>query len=272
MRLAHISDLHLLPAGREHDLDGPGSHDIASAIVEDLVAISAGLDLVVVSGDLTDKADASSFEAFERLFSRVGLPVVVVPGNHDGPTGMRDYLGKSPLLAGWDISNRVLEIAGTKILGLDTCVDDLTQGAVTSEAIALVADEIARDRDSQLIVVMHHPPLLIGLETFDGFCRIERGAELLDVMTSAGRDVVVLSGHVHRPFFAREGTLSCYVAGSMIAPYDSPVPFGKHPIRPAPLQDFYFIHDIGQGGRHVVTPQRVAGIAASKSRPKGDGL
>lgn len=262
MRLAHVSDLHLLPPERESGGAWPTSIDVAEAIAGDIAAISRGLDLVVVSGDLTDTADAVSFATFENLFSRLGLPVVVVPGNHDGPSGMHTYLQQSPVLSGWDITGRVVEIGGTRFLGLDTCIENVTQGAVSADALALVEGEIARADAGPLVLVMHHPPLLLGLETFDGFSQIDRGAELLAVLQSAGRETVVLSGHVHRPFTARQGRVSCFVAGSMIAPYDSALPFGDDPIRPVALQDFYFIHDLGLDGRHVVTPQRVRRLAS----------
>lgn len=257
MRLAHVSDLHILPPGSEAEAQRPTSWDMATAIADDLVSISGGLDLVVVSGDLTEKADAASFATFERIFSRIDLPIVVVPGNHDGPSGMLDYVQQSSVLANWDISNRAVEIGGVRFLGLNTCVDNLTQGAIDADALTLVEAEIARQSDARLIVVMHHPPLLLGLDTFDGFCEIERGGELLRLLTTADQDILVLSGHVHRPFMARKGNLTCFVAGSMIAPYDSALPFGDDPIRPAALQDFYYIHDIDPGGHHVVTPQRV---------------
>jgi 3',5'-cyclic AMP phosphodiesterase CpdA len=272
MRLAHVSDLHLSPPGREDRAKGLTSHDVATAIADDLAMISDGLDLVVVSGDLTEEADPESFAAFERIFSRIELPIAVVPGNHDGPLGMRNYARQSSVLAGWDISNRIVEIAGTNLLGLDTCVENMIQGAVSSNEIAMVGDEIARESNRRLIVVMHHPPLLLGLETFDGFCQIKGGSKLLDVLVSGGRETLVLSGHVHRPYAAREGKLSCFVAGSMIAPYDSPLPFGDQPIRSAPLQDFYFIHDIGPGGRHVVTPQRVRSLASLGAAGLGSQL
>lgn len=263
MKLAHVSDLHILPPGRESGANGPTSHDIAMAVADDLIAISEGLDLVVVSGDLTDEADSASFEMFERIFSRIDLPIVVVPGNHDGPSGMYAHVRQSAVLASWDISNRVVEIGGARVLGLDTCAEKLTQGVLDAEAISLVEQEVARKSDRRLIVVMHHPPLFLGLETFDGFSQIAHRDEFLRAMKSSSQDIIVLSGHVHRPYSAREGAVSCFVAGSMAAPYDSPLPFGDHPIRPAPPQDFYFIHDIGPGGRHVVTPQRVRGLGAS---------
>lgn len=269
MRLAHVSDLHLQPPGSETGVHHLTSHDIAEAIAEDLARISESLDLVVISGDLTEQADPESFSAVETLFSVIGLPIAVVPGNHDGPSGMHDYVRQSPILAGWDITNNLTEVGGVRFLGLDTCVENLTSGALERNAISFVENEIRRDSGSPLVVVMHHPPLALGLKIFDGFCEIEGGDELLRVLTSTSNEIKVLSGHVHRPYSARLGNVSCFVAGSMIAPYDSALPFGDDPIRPAPLQDFYFVHDIHPDGRHVVTPQRVRGLASDSPKFAG---
>jgi Icc protein len=260
MKLAHISDLHILPAGSEATAQGPSSIDVATAIADDLMAISDGLDLVVISGDLTDCADHGSFAAFEKIFARINLPIIVVPGNHDGPSGMMEYARKSSVFAEWDLSSRVVEIGNVRILGLNTSVDGLTEGALDDGALALVDQEVRRETDRRLLVVMHHPPLTLGLAQFDGFCRIEQGNELVEILSSAKQTTLILSGHVHRPYAARKGNIACFVAGSMIAPHDSALPFGTDPIRPTTLQDFYFIHDISADGRHVVTPQRVRGL------------
>ena len=268
MKLAHVSDLHILPPEAEAPGPGPTSIDVAEAIADDLKAIAAGLDLVIIAGDLTDRADARSFATVERLFGRVGLPIFVVPGNHDGPSGMIDYMRTSTTLADWDLSNRVVEIGGLRFLGLNTCVEGRPQGALDESALALVDREVGRDSDLPLVIVMHHPPLFLGLEQFDWFCDVDRGDEFLGLLAVAKAETLVFSGHVHRPYSARIDNLTCHVAGSMITPYDSLRPFGTDPIRPTALQDIYFVHDIDPGGQHVVTPQRVLGLASHASKTK----
>lgn len=260
MKFAHVSDLHLMPDTSGGGAQGPSSLDVAKAIAEDLSVIADGLDLVVVSGDLTEQADASSFATFERIFGRVGLPIFVVPGNHDGPAGMLDYMTSSSRLVEWHLTNRVVEIGGVRFLGLNTSVDGLTQGALDDTALSLVEEQVRNESDQRLVLVMHHPPLVLGLQQFDEFADIERGDELLEIIAASKKEVIVLSGHVHRPYNVRQGCVSCFVAGSMVAPYDSERPFGTDRIRPIALQDFYFVHDIEPRGRHVVTPQRVRGL------------
>lgn len=256
MRLAHVSDLHLGLEGAAGD-----PKDVAMAIVADLTGVSEVLDLVVVSGDLTEKADPRAFGEFVQMFDAIGVPVAIVPGNHDGPTGMHAFGRTSRIFAEWHITNRVVEVAGVRLLGLDTCIEATTEGALDEEGLVLLEQEVARKSGGRLVVVMHHPPLVLGLKRFDGFCQLEGRERFMEVMGTAHEQVIVLSGHVHRPYVASEGQVSCYVAGSMVAPYDSALPFGDLPIRPAALQDFYYIHDIAPGGHHVVTPQRVRGLA-----------
>ena len=260
MRLAHVSDLHLLTADSVSTKQGADAYGVAAAIAADLTRIAESLDLVVVSGDLTDRGEPAAFAMFEDLFSDIGLPVIVVPGNHDGPAAMHAYGGSSQRLADWNITNRVVEFGGTRFVGLDTCIEVTTEGALSDEGLALLEEEVAREIGGRLVVVMHHPPLVLGLEQFDGFCRLEQRDRFLDILAAYPGQVIVLSGHVHRPYSAQEGNITCFVAGCMASPYDSELPFGNLPIRPTTLQDFYSIHDIGSQGRHVVTVQRVRGL------------
>ena len=71
-RLAHLSDIHF----------GKISHDrVVPALVEEVNA--EGLDLVVISGDLTQRARTHEFEAARAMIDAFEPPVLVVPGNHD---------------------------------------------------------------------------------------------------------------------------------------------------------------------------------------------
>src|SRR5438876_4044918 len=69
----HLSDLHF---GR-----------VDPSLVEPLVAAIAEArpDLVVVSGDLTQRAKTAEFEQAARFLGRLPTPQIVVPGNHDVP-------------------------------------------------------------------------------------------------------------------------------------------------------------------------------------------
>jgi 3',5'-cyclic AMP phosphodiesterase CpdA len=69
--IAHISDLHF------------GRHD--PAVVEALLASlkHSSCDLVIVSGDLTQRARRHEFKQARSFLDRIALPMLVIPGNHD---------------------------------------------------------------------------------------------------------------------------------------------------------------------------------------------
>ena len=71
--LAHISDLHF---GRTDPERVKG--------LEDELA-RARPDLVVVSGDLVQRARVSHFIAARAFLDRLPFPYLVIPGNHDIP-------------------------------------------------------------------------------------------------------------------------------------------------------------------------------------------
>lgn len=73
-RILHISDTHF---GTE-----------VPAVVEAMVKQAAALkpDVVVLSGDITQRARQGEFAAAKEFFTRIGAPVhLAVPGNHDLP-------------------------------------------------------------------------------------------------------------------------------------------------------------------------------------------
>lgn len=71
-RLAHLSDIHFGKIAHER---------VVPAILDDVN--ERGLDLVVISGDLTQRARTHEFEAAREMIDTFEVPVLVVPGNHD---------------------------------------------------------------------------------------------------------------------------------------------------------------------------------------------
>lgn len=72
MTIAHVSDPHF----------GRIAHEgIVDALVREVNG--AGVDLVAVSGDLTQRARLREFEAATSMLARFEPPTLVVPGNHD---------------------------------------------------------------------------------------------------------------------------------------------------------------------------------------------
>jgi predicted phosphodiesterase len=86
LRIAHLSDLHLLPDGEGIAAEGNVIRPQArlETVLNQLSCSPP--DLVVTTGDITDRADADSwmrFGDFARRLAHSGSGVAFVPGNHD---------------------------------------------------------------------------------------------------------------------------------------------------------------------------------------------
>jgi 3',5'-cyclic AMP phosphodiesterase CpdA len=149
--LAHLSDLHF---GR-----------VDRAVLEPLRRrlVELAPDLVVISGDLTQRARAHQFREARAYLDTLPKPQVVVPGNHDVPLYNVFARFFSPLagyrrLIAEDVEPGFVddEIA---VLGINTARSLVFKGGGVSEAqLARVREQLSRlDGALTKILVSHHP-------------------------------------------------------------------------------------------------------------------
>lgn len=191
-RLIHLSDLHF----------GAHDPDLVDA-VEERVRENAP-DLVVISGDFTQRARIEQFqeacEFLERL-REAGHDVLAVPGNHDVP--LYDVLRRflSPLTRYRRYIDDTLcplqELPGATVLGINTARSlTFKDGRVSHEQVAFIRDTFERtDPGATRILVTHHP--LFSMPVGEGSARAVGRSELaLDATGDAGVNVL-LAGHNH---------------------------------------------------------------------------
>lgn len=187
LRIAHLSDLHF---GRDRpELAGP------------LLATLAELapDVVAVSGDLTQRARISQFEAARAFLDRLPAPVLCVPGNHDTPLDnlalrlLRPF-GRYRAHIARDLEPRMDFAAGT-VVGANT-VNPLAwqRGRIGARTVARVCAAFrAAGDDGPNVVVLHHP-----LEHAPGTDKaVTRGADRALAAFGACGAHIVLCGHLH---------------------------------------------------------------------------
>jgi 3',5'-cyclic AMP phosphodiesterase CpdA len=194
-RILHLSDLHF------------GAHDPAIVAAVEGEVDRAGADLVVISGDFTQRARTEQFQeacAFLERLRDAGHEVLAVPGNHDVP--LYDVLRRflSPLTRYRRYVDDTLcpfhQLPGAAVLGLNTARSlTIKDGRINREQIDLVRDSFAKvPEDHAKILVTHHPlfalPVNAGGELGEAIGRQELA---LDAVNELGLDLL-LAGHNHR--------------------------------------------------------------------------
>lgn len=175
------------------------------AVVEALAALSwlQRPDLLVLSGDITQRARPAQFQAARAFTDRLGVPLLAVPGNHD-----------IPLLDLWARVRRPyarhMAAFGDDLEPMHASPDLLVVGVNTTrawrhkhgEVSGLQVDRVARvladARAAQLRVVVVHQPVAVTLAE-DVPHRLRGHALALQRWALAGADLI-MGGHIHLPY------------------------------------------------------------------------
>lgn len=192
-RVLHLSDTHF---GTEQ-----------APVVEAVLALARELvpEVAVVSGDITQRARRSQFAVARTFLSRLGLPTLVIPGNHDIPlfnvaARIFDPYGGYRRTVGMDLepvftNERVLAI------GVNTTRPSRHKnGVVSREQIDRVCTQLRQARPEQLRMVVVHQPVRAVAESDTANLLIGRDAAV-PAWVDAGADMV-LGGHIHLPYVA----------------------------------------------------------------------
>jgi 3',5'-cyclic AMP phosphodiesterase CpdA len=192
--LLHCSDVHF---GPKH-----------------LPAVTAGLlaliearrpDLVVVSGDLTQRAKPAQFRAAREFVDRIPVPTLVVPGNHDVPMYRGLFLER--IFAPFQAYRRcfsadlepILRDDEMLVVGVNSAFNWTWKGGrITRRRLRELRALLAQAPAHLLkIVVVHHqliPPPGAGAR------HVLRHARRAAALFSAAGVDLVLSGHMHQTY------------------------------------------------------------------------
>ena len=192
-RLFHISDVHFGVENRE-----------ALAEVERAVERERP-DLVVCTGDLTQRAKRSEYKSAAQWFASLGVPIWLDPGNHDMPyynllerftDPYRRYRELKRKVAGGFASDDVVLVPLKSTVRVQRRFP-WSDGVVTRRALNETLTQLRALKDDQrtIIVTAHHP--LLGP---DGEAQNPTigGTRAFAAIAHAGANAV-LSGHIHQP-------------------------------------------------------------------------
>jgi 3',5'-cyclic AMP phosphodiesterase CpdA len=211
LRLAHLSDLHF----------GEAPPPLVESLADDLAA--AAPDAILVSGDLTRRAEPAEFTAATAFLRRFDKPVLIVPGNHDIPRLdlLQRFLAPRRRWhrAEMGALDGVLDLGAASVIGVDTVSRaqwhlDWSAGGIGPQRMASLGERLRAASGRPIIVMCHHPlrhpDWAIGRQPPKG------ARTALGLLREAGARAV-LSGHLHRADGLGEGPRQ-FIAPSALSP------------------------------------------------------
>lgn len=213
MLIAQLTDFHARPPGSlAYGIVDTGA--LLARAIEAVLALRPQPDLVLVSGDLVDAGLEEEYRLVRAQLDRLSMPVYAVPGNHDEREAFRAaFADRSWARDHPRFVQYAVEAGPLRILALDTLVPGEAHGELCAERLAWLERELAAAPDRPTLLVMHHPPILCGIEHMDAInCR---NAEALGTIVGRHAQIErIVCGHHHRPIQVRwQGTLVSVAPG-----------------------------------------------------------
>ena len=181
-KFAFFSDLHISQTSKEP------AEDLQNAVDE--VNSYKDIDLVLVSGDITQKGDYNSLAEAKRILQHLTIPFYIVAGNHDfnwltsGPSTFKEVFGSDK----FSFTHK-----GFKFIGFTTTpLNSQGNGFIMKQDVDWMASELKKTGTRMPVFVITHYPLQTG--------DVDNWKDMTDLLKKFNIQAM-LGGHYHRNTF-----------------------------------------------------------------------
>lgn len=191
-RLLHVTDPHLFEDEAGEIYGVTTANTFRAVLAAALDSPPGPVDAVLVTGDIAEDRARGTYERFRDEMTRLGLPVLCLPGNHEDPDLLAEVVAGSPLQYCGAMS-----LPGWRIVMLDTHVPRVPEGRLADTELARLDRELDAADGAHVLVGLHHQPVPIGSPWLDAV-GLRNAEAFLERIRAKGNVRGVLWGHVHQ--------------------------------------------------------------------------
>ncbi len=187
LKLAQITDIHIGPT--EGLYNGTDVRAEFLKVLDDLQ--SKDIDYIILSGDLAlDYGEAEAYEWIKVVLDNQKLPYLVMAGNHDSVERMANIFGVRA-----DVQNYMLfyqkNLKGFPVFFLDSEPD-----IVATQQLQWLKEQASKIED-EVLLFMHHPPILCGCQFMDRKYPLRNLKETQSFINDIPNIKNIFVGHYH---------------------------------------------------------------------------
>ena len=198
MIIAQITDTHIKPRGRLAYGNVLDSSSCLKNVVKHCNEFNPTIDLVFVTGDLTDSGQLEEYEEFNNILGDLKIPWFVIPGNHDNKQILMNFFDEHEYLPrNQKFCNYVIDKYPFVLIGLDTTVSGENYGEFCIERIQWLDINLKRYLSKPTLLFMHHPPFVTGIDGMDNQ-NLKNSSRFFEILRSYPQVKHIACGHVHR--------------------------------------------------------------------------
>lgn len=211
MLIAQITDLHL---GFDPGNEGERNRLRLDQALAALRGMRPAPDLLLVTGDLTERGDAASYARLRDALAGLPFPVHLAIGNHDDRAAFRSVF---PVPTEDRFIHYAVDGHPLRLLVLDTVEEGRHGGAFCETRAAWLRARLDEASAQPTLIALHHPPVPTGLSWMTEHPEAAWAQRLRAAIEGRLNVAGLVCGHLHR-------AVATPWAGTMLAVCPSTAP------------------------------------------------
>lgn len=197
MLIAQITDIHL---GFEPDNPAEFNRKRLDQVLRHLIDGPNRPDLLLATGDLVDRGDTESYRRLANALSICPFPIYPCMGNHDDRENFSEHFPDVPVVDGF--VQYVVPLDGLRLIVIDTLEPGRHGGAFCNVRAAWLSAQLEEGRETPTVIVMHHPPVEVGIEWMNTHPDEPWVARFAETIAGHHQIQALVCGHLHRAIAA----------------------------------------------------------------------
>jgi Icc protein len=153
-------------------------------------------DMLLLTGDLTSAGGADNYARLSELLADCPIPHRLMAGNWDERGALVAEFPECVLEGGF--LHYEVALGGLRLLALDTTEPGRHGGAFCEERAAWLKARLEADPETPVLIAMHHPPIVSGIDWMDGTGNEAWIARFAEAIRGHSQIVRIVTGHLHR--------------------------------------------------------------------------
>jgi Icc protein len=191
LSILQITDLHLLTESGQK-MSGVDTERSFCEVLEYAHTQHDEFDLILVTGDLTQDPSQFGYERIYQELEKYPSRAVCLPGNHDDPALMEQYIAGERI----NCKKQIL-FDNWQLINLNSKKPKSEGGRLEAEELDLIGQAIEKHPDLNALIAIHHHPLPTQSAWLDTMV-IENGGAFFSVMEQYPQIKAITCGHIHQ--------------------------------------------------------------------------
>ncbi|WP_237387226.1 metallophosphoesterase family protein [Xenorhabdus sp. Sc-CR9] len=213
MKVIHLSDIHLTKNRNEKMFD-VNPYKNFDFVCQEICRIKnlTQIELIVVSGDISDNGDIESYRYFLTKMDSLKTPYIAILGNHD----LKDNfdIAFNEKKSGYIITSGDYQNENWHIISVDTVVEKEDYGFITENNLIELERKIINNNGINTAVFMHHHAIPVNTPIVDS-CMLNNANSLLTICEKY-KVKFIGSGHAHTSRIWHNNNMTISVAPAVV--------------------------------------------------------